>query len=182
MISLCSMIDSEENLSKFQRLYEKYKNTMYSVAYDILKNSHDAEDIVEDSLIKVIHILNKIDPADIDKPRGKNLMITIAKNTAIDYLRKVKNSPTLCDYIGEKYGEQNIEELYIEAEDYNDVVRCINEMDDKYRDVLRLRVLYHLSSKEVGKILNITEYSVNMRFMRAKTILAKKLEERGKNE
>ena len=56
MIILCDMIDSKENLSKFHRIYEKYKNTMYIVAYDISKNSHDAEDIVENSLIKVIYI------------------------------------------------------------------------------------------------------------------------------
>lgn len=181
MISLCDMIDSEENLSKFQRLYEKYKNTMYSVAYDILKNTHDAEDAVEISLIKVIHMLDRIHSDDIDKPKGKNLMITVTKNASIDYLRKRENSPIPCEYIEDKHGEKNLEELYIEAEDYQDVIRCIDEMDDKYRDVLRLRVLYHLSSKEVGKVLNITEYTVNVRFMRAKAILSKKLEERGKN-
>ena len=55
-------------------------------------------------------------------------------------------------------------------------------MDDKYRDVLRLKILHHLNSKETGKILNISEYNVNVRFMRAKAILARKLEERNKNE
>ncbi|MDO5403527.1 MAG: sigma factor-like helix-turn-helix DNA-binding protein [Eubacteriales bacterium] len=67
-------------------------------------------------------------------------------------------------------------------EDYQKVISCINEMDDKYRDVLRLRILHRLNSKETGKILNISEYNVNVRFMRAKVILARKLEERNKNE
>lgn len=67
-------------------------------------------------------------------------------------------------------------------EDYQKVISCIDEMDDKYRDVLRLKILHHLNSKETGKILNISEYNVNVRFMRAKAILARKLEERNKNE
>uniref|UniRef100_UPI0025A63E5C RNA polymerase sigma factor n=4 Tax=Lachnospirales TaxID=3085636 RepID=UPI0025A63E5C len=76
----------------------------------------------------------------------------------------------------------SIEDLYIEMEDYQKVISCIDEMDDKYRDVLRLKILHHLNSKETGKILNISEYNVNVRFMRAKAILARKLEERNKNE
>ncbi len=177
---LCDMIDSKENLSKFQRIYEKYKNTMYSVAYDISKNSYDVEDIVEISLIKVIGILNDIDSEDIDRLRCKNLIITITKNTAIDYLRKTKNAPIPYEDVETQRAEKSTEELYIDMENYREVILYIDEMDDKYRDVLRLKALHHLSSKEAGKILNISEYSVNVRFMRAKAILKKKLKEHGK--
>ena len=62
------------------------------------------------------------------------------------------------------------------------MILCIDQMDDKYRDVLRLKILHQLNSKETGKILNISEYNVNMRFMRAKVILAKMLKEHDKNE
>ena len=115
---LCDMIDGKENLSKFQRIYEKYKNTMYSVAYDILKNSHDAEDIVETSLIKVIDILNNIDDAEIDSSRCKNLMITITKNTAIDCIRKNENGPVPYDNIEIQRSYKSAEELFIEMEGY----------------------------------------------------------------
>ena len=179
---LCDMIDGKENLSKFQRIYEKYKNTMYSVAYDILKNSHDAEDIVETSLIKVIDILNKIDDDEIGSSRCKNLMITITKNTAIDYIRKSENGPVPYDNIETQRSYKSAEELFIEMERYRDVILCIDQMDDKYRDVLRLKILHQLNSKETGKILNISECNVNMRFMRAKVILAKILKEHEKNE
>lgn len=179
---LCDMIDSKENLSKFQRIYEKYKNTMYSVAYDIIKNSQDAEDIVETSLIKVIDILDNIDDADIDRSRCKNLMITITKNAAIDCLRKNVNGPVPYDNIETRKLGKSAEELFIEMESYREVILCIDQMDEKHREVLRLRILHHLNSKEIGKILNINEYNVNVRFMRAKQILAKKLKEHQKNE
>ncbi len=179
---LCDMIDSKENLSKFQRIYEKYKNTMYSVAYDIIKNSQDAEDIVETSLIKVIDILDNIDDADIDRSRCKNLMITITKNAAIDCLRKNVNGPVPYDNIETRKLGKSAEELFIEMESYREVILCIDQMDEKHREVLRLRILHHLNSKEIGKILNINEYNVNVCFMRAKQILAKKLKEHQKNE
>lgn len=56
MIILCDMIDRDEDESKFARIYSLYKYTMYSVAYDMSKCVEDAEDIVEESFIKVIGI------------------------------------------------------------------------------------------------------------------------------
>lgn len=182
MIILCAMIDDENELSKFQQIYTLYKNTMYSVAYDISKSIHDAEDIVEDSLIKIVENLKDINPEEIDKPRCKNLVITITKNTAIDQLRKKEKLPIPSEYIEEQLMEISTEELYIDMENYQNVIACIDEMDDKYREVIRLKVLHERSSKEIGKILNISEQHVNVRFMRAKEILARKLGERNKDE
>lgn len=58
---LFSMVENEKDLSKFQRIYDQYKNMMYWVAYDITKNTHDAEDVVQLSLIKLIDILYRIE-------------------------------------------------------------------------------------------------------------------------
>lgn len=90
MILLSDMIDDKNELSKFELIYNTYKNIMYIVANNILKNSHDAEDVVELSAIKIISVLNKINRDDIGTTKCKNLVITIAKNTAIDFWRKNK--------------------------------------------------------------------------------------------
>lgn len=175
MLMLSAMIDNQEDMSKFLRLYEKYKRMMYSVAYDISKNTHDAEDIVENSLIKVIEILHSIDAGDIDKSRGKNLMITITKNTAIDHTRKNENKVIPCDYMEQLQNGKSAEELYIDMENYQEVIAYLDKLEEKYRDVLRLRILHGLNAKETGKLLGITEYNVNTRFMRAKAMLAQRL-------
>ena len=179
MLILCNMIDNPADLSKFQRIYNRYHNTMYLVAYDILRNVHDAEDTVANSLIKVIGILNKIEADDIDRARGKNLMITIAKNTALDHKKRVENKLIPKESVEDYRLDRGAEDIYIDTENYKELIECINELDDKYRDVFRLKVLYELSSKEVGDLLSITEQNVNMRYMRAKAMLRQKLEERG---
>ncbi len=180
MIILMNMIDSEENLSKFQKLYNQYKNTMYSVAYDISKNMQDAEDIVEEALIKVIGILYKIAENEINTTKCKNLMITITKNTAIDFIRKRERGPIPFECIDSYQENRNVEDLYIDTENYKELIECISQLNEKYRDVLRLKVLYELNSKEIASILNISEINVNMRFMRAKKLLKEKLKEYGK--
>ena len=68
MIILCDMIDRDEDKSKFARIYSLYKYTMYSVAYDMSKCVEDAEDIVEESFIKVIGILRKLTKLILNVP------------------------------------------------------------------------------------------------------------------
>ena len=68
---LFSMVENEKDLSKFQRIYDQYKNMMYWVAYDITKNTHDAEDVVQLSLIKLIDILYRIEESYKDYAKVK---------------------------------------------------------------------------------------------------------------
>lgn len=171
----------KEKQSKFQAIYEKYRYTMYSVAFNITKNSYDAEDVIQSSSMKLLKILHKVAWEDIDTPKCKNLVITITKNTAIDFLRKTENTPIPYERAEETGEERSLEDLYIEISDYNKLVHIIDEMDEKYKEVLRLRCIHELSTKETAEILNISEGNVNTRLMRAKRILAQKLEEYRKN-
>lgn len=77
MIILCDIINDEKGKLKFSRIYELYKNTMYAVAIDIVKNPHDAEDVLEEALVKIINILDEIEEAVIGTQKCKNLIITI---------------------------------------------------------------------------------------------------------
>ena len=174
---LFSMVENEKDLSKFQRIYDQYKNMMYWVAYDITKNTHDAEDVVQLSLIKLIDILYRIEEEEIGRSRCKNLLITITKNTAIDHLRKASHAPIPFETVEKPDTSRSAEDLYIETEDYKKLIQCIDKLDEKYTEVLRLRLLHHLSTRETAKILNISEFNVNTRLLRAKRLLAELLRE-----
>lgn len=174
---LFSMVENEKDLSKFQRIYDQYKNMMYWVAYDITKNTHDAEDVVQLSLIKLIDILYRIEEEEIGRSRCKNLLITITKNTAIDHLRKASHAPIPFETVEKPDTSRSAEDLYIETEDYKKLIQCIDKLDEKYTEVLRLRPLHHLSARETAKILNISEFNVNTRLLRAKRLLAELLRE-----
>ena len=174
---LFSMVENEKDLSKFQRIYDQYKNMMYWVAYDITKNTHDAEDVVQLSLIKLIDILYRIEEEEIGRSRCKNLLITITKNTAIDHLRKASHAPIPFETVEKPDTSRSAEDLYIETEDYKKLIQCIDKLDEKYTEVLRLWLLHHLSARETAKILNISEFNVNTRLLRAKRLLAELLRE-----
>ena len=48
-----SLIDSDEDKAKFSNLYEQYKNLMFYIARDILKDEHLAEDAVQEAFIRI---------------------------------------------------------------------------------------------------------------------------------
>lgn len=170
--------DNNQNALKFNEIYQRYQTTLYSVAISIVKNPYDAEDVVQDSALKIIQILHRIEPDDIPLAKCKNLMITIAKNTAIDYLRRKNHEVVDSELLTEKTNDKSAEDIYFETADYKNLVQCIAQLDDNYLDVLRLKGLFHLSSKEAARLLNTTEININMRYMRAKKQLALKLSER----
>ena len=130
----------------------------------------------------MLYILEKISQDSIGTAKCKNLIITITKNTAIDYWRKRERLSSVTEVIDNYDSTKGTEDIYIEMENYQELIECLNELDRKYLDVLNLKILYQLTSKQIGKILCISEVNVNMRFMRAKQILKQKLEARSRHE
>ena len=51
------MIESPEDKMKFERLYHKYRDLMYNIAYSFLKDEHDAEDAVHQAFVSIIENL-----------------------------------------------------------------------------------------------------------------------------
>lgn len=60
MLNYLTMIDSEEDKSKFEKLYLTYRQTMFYVANRIIKDEYIAEDIVHQSFLRLINHLTFI--------------------------------------------------------------------------------------------------------------------------
>lgn len=65
MIALyLSLIDTEENKIKFEDIYTKYINQMIAYSISILHNHHDAEDAVQDALLSISKMMDRISHFD----------------------------------------------------------------------------------------------------------------------
>ncbi|MEZ4668053.1 MAG: sigma-70 family RNA polymerase sigma factor [Anaerolineae bacterium] len=76
----------------FRLLYQEYGKAVFSLAYRIVQNVVLAEEITQDSFLKVWNHKNQWDPK---KGKLKNWLLTITHFTAIDRLRKERRQPTL---------------------------------------------------------------------------------------
>ena len=175
MLIYLSMIETEENKSKFEQIYKKYKQTMFFVANRVLRDEYLSEDVVHQAFIRIIDNLDKIDKIDCHKTKG--FIVIIVENIAIDFYRKRKRENNISFdevefYIRDIKNESN---LII-----NDVEEAILKLPINYSSVFRLKYSQGYSNEEISKILKISEENVRQRISRGKKklveILAKEAE------
>lgn len=172
MFFYLSMIESDLDQSKFEIIYSSYKKLMLYQANKILGDTHDTEDVVHESFLKIIKIIDKIDNPKC--PKTRNLVVTIVERTAIDYYRRRKKQRTVV-----------MDEEYINVPDPKDI-ESIHEKTDLavamatlptiYREVLLLRYDNGFSEAEVAQLLSLSKENVHKIIYRAKKKLEKALE------
>lgn len=159
---------------KLETLYHLYEQKMYRIAYSIINNAEQSEDAVQDSFYKIFGMIDKIKSPESLKT--KRLIMRIVKNKAIDIYRSNQREYGLFSEIaGEQMpqhqtrDDHNISHI-IEQET---VRQLLAELPEDYREILKYRVFYELSSKETADILVITESAVRKRYERAKKYIIK---------
>ncbi|MDR6121997.1 RNA polymerase sigma-70 factor (ECF subfamily) [Bacillus sp. SLBN-46] len=149
--------------------YEK-DVTNYLVYYT---GTTDVEDLVQETFLRALRAINRFK----NESSPKTWLISIARNTAIDFYRKKSGWNRLKQLINlesPKLWEQGTEEKVVKKMEYTHLYEAINALKPNYRDVILLRGISELSSQEAGQVLGWSENKVNVTFYRA----VKKLNER----
>lgn len=146
-----------------EKLINRHKTKVYTYILLVVKNQQLAEDIFQDTFIKVIRSL--IDGKYRDNGRFVSWVIRIAHNLIIDHFRKEKQINTLSndDYESDifnckKLSDQNIEDVIIKEQITNDVRLLIDELPEEQKQVILLRHYGGMSFKEIAEQ---TDVSIN---------------------
>jgi RNA polymerase sigma-70 factor (ECF subfamily) len=142
-------------------LINRHKDRVYTYIVLIVKDTQLAEDIFQDTFIKVIKSLRK------GKYQEKGIFVSwvmrIAHNLIIDYFRKSKHLRTYSSEDGEmdvfnskKLAEDNIEDLLISDQIASDVRKLVNMLPDEQKEVILLRHYGGLSFKEISEQTNVS--------------------------
>lgn len=170
MIAYMLLIDSPEDRSKFQKLYMKYRNLMYYVAYEILHNHHDAEDAVHQAFVRIAENIEEIETPIC--PKTRSYVVTIVENKAIDMYRHKQRHP-LVEYNDETVG------IVIEYDGTNTLGECMSRLPARYRELIILKYVHGYTFKETARIMGITEDNAKKMALRAKEKLAAMCKEEG---
>ena len=156
----------EETLEK---LYTLYEQKMYRLAYTIVHNEEQAEDIVQESFIKIFSHIGKVEEAEsIDTKRW---ILNIVKNEAIDHYRRNRrnqerdNAMKLRQY---PVKNDNVEERLQQMIGEEQVQRIFDKLSMKDKKILCYRLTCEWSTAETADVLGISEEAVRQRFTRAK--------------
>ena len=170
------------------QLYEKHKKKIYEIAYKILKNRHDAEEIVDEVMINVIGNVEKFVQSDGNETLAQ--LVIYSRNAAIN-LYKVKKRRSEHEipftYLNEDGDNEDIEieddapgmdEVLLSKENSEIVAKYVKQLTFEQQDVIMLVYTLGYSNVEAANVLGISSNAVGMRLFKAK----KKLLELGGDE
>lgn len=165
MIMYMSLIDNEDDKIKFEDIYNKYKKMMFWIASQILTDERDIDEVVQDSFIKIIKNLDKIEK--INSKKTKSFISIIVKNTAIDVYRKGLSNRVEVELEDNLiFPSDKLEE--IETEGLNDIEIAIMKLPGIYKELFLLKYSHELENYEIAKLLDIKESTVRVRLARGK--------------
>ena len=147
------------NKIAFEKLYNNYNKLIYSIAYSILKNKQDAEDVVQ----IVFEKLYLIDKEKLPNRTESSWLYSITKNETINYLKHNKNNIDL-DSIYNIEDDNNEINKIIDQDSYN---RLIDKLNDKEKEIISLKIVSNLSFEEIGKLLKEPTGTIKWKYYKA---------------
>ncbi len=145
-----------------EELIRRHKSKIYTSIYLLVKDSYLAEDIFQDTFIKVINTLK----AGKYNEEGKFLpwVMRIAHNLVIDHFRKEKRTPVVTNVDGFdifdvlQFNDESMEDRMVKQQTHKDLKDLIHLLPSEQKEVLIMRHYGELSFKDIAEI---TDVSIN---------------------
>lgn len=145
----------EGDQESLETLILRHKNRVFSYILLIVKNQELAEDIFQETFIKVIRSLKR--GKYIENGKFVSWVLRIAHNLIIDHFRKLKLKGTISNdgtevdiFNSQKYSEATIEDEMINSQILNEVKDLIKELPEDQQQVIYMRHYMDLSFKEIA--------------------------------
>jgi RNA polymerase sigma-70 factor (ECF subfamily) len=160
------------NMSAFHQLVERYKKKVYYTAYGILGNHHDAEDVMQESMLQALRKLDKL-----RKPEGFGPWVArISRNKSIDIHRKTgrtfssynsEDGTELFDSMADKDAQKNPERRIASQQIQKTIARIIETLPESQRIAFQMKHLAHMTIKEISEATDSSESTVKTNIYRA---------------
>jgi len=149
--------------SCFEQLINRHKNKVFAYISLYIRDQALAEDIFQDTFLKVIQSVKT--GRYYDNGKFISWVMRIAHNLIIDHFRRIKQMNTISNdnyesdlFNSKRFAEDNIEDDMIKRQIQKDIRKIIAHLPDDQREVVILRHFAGLSFKEIAEI---TDVSIN---------------------
>lgn len=162
-------------LNEFINTVTKVRNRMLQQALTYLKDTEDAEDVVQEALAKLWQMRQRVDNAE----KMAHLASVIVKNTSLNTIRNRKKRETHPEPPFERGRWMVSDDSPQRQLEYKEMrqrlQQAIIQLPDKQRAVMRMRNVEQLSYTEIAQVLGTTESSVRAMICKARTTLMKQM-------
>jgi RNA polymerase sigma-70 factor, ECF subfamily len=176
LITLCKARDEDA----FATLLERYKSRVFTLAYRMLGQREEAEDVAQEAFIHVYRAIDSFRVGD----KFSSWIYRITSNLCIDHLRRRKHREISMDAPVDPEGEikreypdkaRGPEGQVIDKEFKTALEKAILSLSPAYRSVVVLRHVHNLAYEEIARTLDLPLGTVKTRLFRAREILKRKV-------
>lgn len=174
------VLSGDQNV--FSVLVERYKDAVQNLAYRMLSNVTEAEDVTQETFVRAYTQLASYKSIH----KFSTWLLSIASHLAIDQLRRrrflalpLEDVPFL-EWIAD--AAVSPEQSAIQGEQQDEVQLYLQKLPSKYRAVIVLRYWHDFSYEEIATALDLTPALVKARLHRARELLARYMKQESKNE
>ena len=167
---LLDLIDDPDDLQLFLSLVGTYESSLLKYAFNLLKDYHMAEDVLQDVWVKLARNVSSLHNKE---ERGvKNYLFIAVKHKVIDTIEKERkiNTATLdfLENMKDARASKEIDDLA--AHDL--VIKVLQQIPDKYSDVLYLHLVVGFTEKEIADSLDIKINTLRQQIYRGRQMFA----------
>src|SRR6266705_866588 len=157
----------ERGASRFEESVLPYLDAAYNLARWLTRNGHDAEDLVQEALLRAFRAFPAFRGAD-----GRAWLLAIVRNVCFTWLRKNRQQEVTTEFDEEVHtldGDVfNPERAVLREGESTRVRQALEGLPAEFREVLVLREIEGLSYKEIGTVVNVPVGTVMSRLARAR--------------
>lgn len=170
----------ERTEEAIEALIRHHSRLVYRIAYAVLRRHHDAEDVTQETFLRVLRYSSKLAAVEDPKTWLARIAWRVAVDRAKQYGRKreiaLEDRERSFEEVAspETPAEQTVHGVQTAAA----LERLIAALPDKLRQPLILSTIEEMSPREVAATLGINEAAVRSRVFRARQILKEKLAQR----
>ncbi len=153
--------------STFSQKIMPHSRKMFAVAYHYLQRSDEAEDAVQDVIVKLWQMREKLPPGDQLLP----FLMTVTKNLCIDRLRSRQDIVCFEENLNPNgdFDEDFLDEDRLENKDrLRQTLQLMKQLPPDQEKVLKLKVFHELENEQIAQMLKIKEDNVRQLLSRAR--------------
>ena len=150
----------------FEHIVVKYQNLVYTICLGIVANSHDAENIAQETFLTAYNSL-----VDFRGDNIKSWLCRIAVNKSIDHKRRISRFilEELTDLVEQP--SASLEESLLQKERKEKLIHILSELPEKYVSVIKAFYYRRFTVKEISQHMELSERTVETRLYRAKRLI-----------
>ncbi|OPH60434.1 hypothetical protein BC351_18245 [Paenibacillus ferrarius] len=172
---------SQGDSKAFNRLLELYKDKIYRLAFRMLRNKSDSEDVVQETFLRAYQHSHRFDTTK----NFSSWIFSIGKNVTIDFLRKKKSELSMDSnphpyqdalpfYEKLTSPEKTPELQLIESETAAQVELMLQDLPDKYKTLIIYKYYLDMSLEDISKEVNLPVSTIKTRLFRGRNFIKRK--------